>query len=220
MKRENIATYTIEEEIWNASTHAFGAAFSIVALAVLVTLASIYASAWSIVSCAIFGASMLFAYTASTCYHAIPFAKAKKILKKIDHIAIYYLIAGSYTPFLLVCLRIASPTTAWIIFAIIWSLAIAGTLLKILTTGSGTKFWSIALYLSMGWLIIFAAGKLFSVVPTSGIIFLVLGGLFYTGGVAFYILKSKKYFHAVWHIFVLLGTIMHFFSIMFSCVFA
>ncbi len=219
MKRENNQSYTLAEEVWNASTHAFGAAFSIAALAVLVTLASVYSSAWSIVSCSIFGASMLFVYCASTFYHAIPFEKAKKILKKIDHIAIYYLIAGSYTPFLLVSMRTESPIVAWVVFAVIWTLALTGTLLKILMSNSGTKIWSIALYLLMGWLIVFVSGKLFSVIPISGIVFLILGGLFYSGGVYFYVNKKKKYFHAIWHIFVLLGTIMHFFSIMFSCVF-
>ena len=219
MKQAN-AQYTIAEEIWNTSTHALGIAFSISALTVLVTLASVYASAWSIVSCAIFGASMLFVYTASSFYHAIPFEKAKRILKKIDHIAIYYLIAGSYTPFLLVCLRSASPTSAWIVFAIIWTLAILGTILKICSNTSGTKWWSIGLYLLMGWLVVSVLGKLLPVLPTSALVFLILGGLFYTGGVLFYVKKSWKYSHAIWHMFVLMGTIMHFFSIMFSCVFS
>ena len=219
MKQVN-AQYTVAEEIWNTSTHALGIAFSIAALSVMVTLASVYSTAWAIVSCAIFGASMLFVYTASSFYHAIPFEKAKRILKKIDHIAIYYLIAGSYTPFLLVSLRSSSPTSAWVVFAIIWTLAVLGTILKICANASGTKWWSIGLYLLMGWLVVSVLGKLLPVLPTSGLVFLILGGLFYTGGVLFYMKKSLKYSHAIWHIFVLLGTIMHFFSIMFSCVFS
>ncbi|MBQ6533683.1 MAG: hemolysin III family protein [Opitutales bacterium] len=211
--------YTRAEEIWNASTHAAGAAFSIAAIAVMVTLASVYASAWAIVSCAIFGVSMLFVYSASSFYHAIPYERAKRVLKKIDHIAIYYLIAGSYTPFLLVSLRMDSPVTAWIVFGIIWTLAILGTVLKLCLSGAGTKWWSIALYLAMGWLVVLVSGKLFSAVPVSGIVFLALGGLFYTGGVFFYLRKRRKYSHAVWHVFVLLGTVMHFFSVLFSCVF-
>jgi len=208
-------SYTFAEEVWNAATHCVGIAFSIAALAVMITLASVYADSWAIVSCSIFGASMLLVYTASSAYHAIPYQKAKPLLKKFDHIAIYYLIAGSYTPFLLVSMRSA---TAWIVFGIIWGLAILGTVLKICAGGSGTKFWSIGLYLAMGWLIIFVSGKLFSVLPTSGIVFLILGGLFYTGGVLFYMKKNWKYSHAVWHVFVLLGTIMHFFAVLFSCV--
>ncbi len=211
--------YSATEEIWNSATHVVGILFSVAALAVMVTLASIYGNSWAIVSCAIFGVSMTGVYTASSFYHAIPFERAKRILKKFDHIAIYYLIAGTYTPFLLVSLRLPSPATAWIVFGIIWTLAILGTVLKLATSGSGTKWWSIGLYLLMGWLVVLISGKLFTIVPTVGVVFLCLGGLFYTGGVFFYMRKSRKYMHAVWHVFVLLGTIMHFFSVLFSCVF-
>ncbi len=215
----NRPAYTASEEVWNSATHGVGILFSVAALAVLVTLAAVYADTWSIVSCAIFGVSMMAVYTASSFYHAVPFERAKKILKKFDHIAIYYLIAGTYTPFLLVSLRMPSPATAWIVFGIIWTLAILGTALKLFTSASGTKWWSIGLYLMMGWLVVFISGKLFSIVPATGIVFLCLGGLFYTGGVLFYMKKSWMYSHAIWHIFVLLGTIMHFFSVLFSCVF-
>ena len=211
----NNAQYTIVEEIWNSATHGVGILFSVAMLAVLVTLSSIYGDAWAIVSSAIFGASLILMYSASTVYHAIPFERAKKILKKFDHIAIFYLIAGSYTPFLLVAMR---STTAWVVFGIVWGLTLVGTLLKIFLGGSGTKWWSVGLYLLMGWLVVFVSGKLFSVLPNVSIVFLILGGLFYTGGVFFYLRKTKKYFHAVWHIFVLLGSMMHFFSILFSCV--
>lgn len=211
----NNAQYTIVEEIWNSTTHGVGILFSVAMLAVLVTLSSIYGDAWAIVSSAIFGASLILMYSASTVYHAIPFERAKKILKKFDHIAIFYLIAGSYTPFLLVAMR---STTAWVVFGIVWGLTLVGTLLKIFVGGSGTKWWSVGLYLLMGWLVVFVSGKLFSVLPNVSIVFLILGGLFYTGGVFFYLRKTKKYFHAVWHIFVLLGSMMHFFSILFSCV--
>ena len=211
----NNAQYTIVEEIWNSATHGVGILFSVAMLAVLVTLSSIYGDAWAIVSSAIFGASLILMYSASTVYHAIPFERAKKILKKLDHIAIFYLIAGSYTPFLLVAMR---STTAWVVFGIVWGLTLVGTLLKIFVGGSGTKWWSVGLYLLMGWLVVFVSGKLFSVLPNVSIVFLILGGLFYTGGVFFYLRKTKKYFHAVWHIFVLLGSMMHFFSILFSCV--
>ena len=211
----NNAQYTIVEEIWNSATHGVGILFSVAMLAVLVTLSSIYGDAWAIVSSAIFGASLILMYFASTVYHAIPFERAKKILKKFDHIAIFYLIAGSYTPFLLVAMR---STTAWVVFGIVWGLTLVGTLLKIFVGGSGTKWWSVGLYLLMGWLVVFVSGKLFSVLPNVSIVFLILGGLFYTGGVFFYLRKTKKYFHSVWHIFVLLGSMMHFFSILFSCV--
>lgn len=207
--------YSILEEILNSATHGLGIIFSVVALTLLVTLASVHADAWAIVSSAIFGASMFFMYAASSFYHAIPNERAKKILKKCDHIAIYYLIAGSYTPFMLVSIR---STTGWTVFGIIWGLAILGTFLKIFTSGSGTKIWSIGLYLAMGWMIIFVSKMVFSVLPTSGIVFLILGGLFYTVGVFFYVQKGKPYYHAIWHVFVLLGTVMHFFAVLFSCV--
>ena len=185
-------------------------------LAVLVTLSSIYGNAWGIVSTSVFGASLVLTYTASTVYHAARSEGAKKILKKFDHIAIYYLIAGSYTPFLLVAMR--SPV-AWTIFGIIWTLAILGTFLKIYAGGPGTKWWSVGLYLAMGWLIVIVSGKLFAVLPPAAIAFLVLGGLFYTGGVFFYLRKGRRFSHAVWHVFVLMGSFMHFFAVLFSCVF-
>lgn len=209
------AAYSPAEEIWNAATHGIGIIASVAMLSVLVTLASVYGNAWGIVSSSIFVASLILMYTASTIYHAAKGEVAKKILKKFDHIAIYYLIAGSYTPFLLVAMRSA---VAWTIFGIIWTLAILGTFLKIFAGGSGTKWWSVGLYLAMGWLIVFVSGKLFEVLPTSALVFLILGGLFYTGGVFFYLRKTKKFSHAVWHIFVLLGSFMHFFAVLFSCV--
>ena len=144
-----------------------------------------------------------------------PLPRVKKVLKKFDHIAIYYLIAGSYTPFLLVNMR---GPVGWSVFAVIWSLALIGTVLKIVTSGSGTKLWSISLYLIMGWAIIFVSRQLFAAISAVSALFLVLGGLFYTFGVFFYVWKSKKYTHAVWHLMVLAGTVMHFFAVLYACV--
>ncbi len=210
-----IRRYSLEEEIWSSIIHGIGVALGIAALTILTSFASKYGNAWTIVSSSIFGSSMILLYLASTLYHAIPNEKAKKILKKFDHIAIYYLIAGTYTPFLLVNLR---GIIGWTIFGIIWGLALTGTILKLATSGSGTKVWSIGLYLLMGWLIIFASKTLFSNISRLGAIFLIIGGLCYTLGVFFYVWKSKKYTHAIWHFFVLSGTIMHFFAILFGCV--
>lgn len=207
--------YTISEEICHCTVHGLGIILSVAALAVLTAFASRYGDAWTIVSCAIFGASMIVLYTASTLYHAITNQHAKKILKKFDHIAIYYLIAGTYTPFLLVNLR---GPAGWTIFGIIWSLAVLGTVLKLFSSGSGTKLWSIGLYLLMGWMIVFASKELVANISTLGLTFLILGGAFYTLGIVFYIWKSKKYTHAIWHFMVLCGTIMHFFAVLFGCV--
>lgn len=216
MKTSTCSTYTLKEEIISSIVHGIGVFLSIAITSVLVTLSAVYGNVWSIVSTAIFGASMLLMYMASTLYHAIPFPHAKTILKKFDHIAIYYLIAGTYTPFLLVLMR---GTLGWVLFAVIWSLALLGTVLKIVSSGSGTKIWSISLYLGMGWLVLIASKTLFAVMSKLALVFLVLGGIFYTVGIIFYLWKSKKYTHAIWHGFVLVGTIMHFMAILFSCVF-
>lgn len=207
--------YTLTEEICHCTIHGLGIILSIAGLVILAAFSSVYGNAWTVVSTALFGASMIILYTASTLYHAVPNAQAKKILKKFDHIAIYYLIAGTYTPFLLVNLRGA---LGWTIFGIIWGLALLGTVLKLVTSGSGTKIWSIGLYLLMGWMIVFASKSLYEHISTAGLVFLVLGGLFYTLGIFFYVWKSKKYTHAIWHFFVLAGTIMHFFAVLYGCV--
>lgn len=207
--------YTIKEEVWSSIIHGLGIALSIAGLVVLVVLAAKYRDAWTVVSTAIFGASMIILYTASTVYHAIPNLEIKQKLKKFDHISIYYLIAGSYTPFLLVCMR---GTLGWTIFGIIWALALTGTILKLVTSGNGTKLWSIGLYLIMGWMIVIASKQLVTALPPLGLKFLILGGVFYTSGILFYIWKSRRYTHAIWHGFVLSGTIMHFFAVLYSCV--
>lgn len=207
--------YTIQEEIWSSLIHGIGIALSIAGLIVLVTLAAQDGNVWVVVSTAIFGVSMVVLYTASTLYHAIPNPEIKLKLKKFDHISIYYLIAGTYTPFMLVNMR---GSVGWTVFGIIWGLALIGTVLKLCTQGSGTKAWSIGLYLLMGWLVVFASKQLAARLPDIGLTFLVLGGLFYTLGIFFYIWKSRQYTHAVWHFFVLSGTVMHFFAVLYSCV--
>ncbi len=207
--------YTIVEEICHCSIHGLGIILSIAGLVILASFASVYGNAWTIVSTVLFGVSMIIMYTASTLYHAIPNATAKKYLKKFDHIAIYYLIAGTYTPFLLVNLR---GVLGWTIFGIIWGLAVVGTVLKLFLSGSGTKAWSLGLYLLMGWMIVFASKELYAHISTTGLVFLILGGLFYTLGIIFYVWKSRKYTHAIWHFMVLTGTIMHFFAVLYGCV--
>lgn len=188
--------YTVREEIWSSLIHGIGIALSLAGLIVLVTLAAQNGNVWVVVSTAIFGVSMVVLYTASTLYHAIPNPEIKLKLKKFDHISIYYLIAGTYTPFMLVNMR---GSVGWTVFGIIWGLALIGTVLKLCTQGSGTKAWSIGLYLLMGWLVVFASKQLAARLPDIGLTFLVLGGLFYTLGIFFYVWKSRQYTHAVWH---------------------
>lgn len=215
MQQTEQRPYTIAEEIASCSCHGLGIILGIAALAVLTAFASITGNPWKIVSGAIFASSMIILYSTSTVYHALTNPRAKNILKKFDHIAIYYLIAGIYTPFLLVNLRC---TVGWTIFGIIWGLTILGTVLKLVIPANGTKLWSILLYLIMGWLIVFASKALLLNLNKTGLIFLILGGLFYTLGIPFYMWKSKRFTHAVWHAFVLCGTIMHFFAILFGCI--
>lgn len=207
-----VRAYSGAEEIWHSGVHGLGVVFGVSILTLLVVLASIYGNVWAIVSSAIFGVSVIVMYTASTLYHLIPNGPAKAGLKKFDHIAIYYLIAGTYTPFLLIHMR---TPLGWALFGIVWALAFLGTYLKIHKGGSGTKVWSIGLYVGMGWLIVAASKQLFALIPTVSLVFLILGGLFYTLGIFFYIWKSRKYTHVIWHFFVLLGTIMHFFAVLF-----
>ena len=215
MTSNALISYTPKEELWNCIIHGTGIGLSIAGLVLLAVFSALYGDAWVIVSTVIFGASMIVLYTASTLYHAFRNENIKRRLKKFDHISIYYLIAGTYTPFLLVNLR---GVTGWILFGIVWGLAVLGTVLKLTTSGSGTKIWSIGLYLLMGWLIVSASRQLAAAVPDLGLIFLILGGCFYTFGILFYVWKSRKYTHAVWHFFVLAGTVMHFFAVLYSCV--
>lgn len=211
----NKRPYTIKEEIWNCVIHGMGIALSIAALTILVIFSSLEGNVWAVVSTSVFGTSMILLYSASTIYHAVSNPERKKKLKKFDHISIYYLIAGSYTPFLLVNMR---GFVGWTLFGIIWGLAILGTCLKLMTSGSGTKAWSIGLYILMGWMIIFASKELFANLSEIGAVFLILGGIFYTFGILFYIWKSRQYTHAIWHLFVLIGTTMHFFAVLYGCV--
>lgn len=207
--------YSMREEVWNCLIHGAGIALSITGLVVLVALSAVKGNIWVIVSTAVFGTSMVILYSASTIYHAVANPKIKLTLKKLDHISIYYLIAGTYTPFLLVNLR---ETLGWTLFGIIWGLALLGTYLKLHSFGNGTQIWSVGLYLLMGWLIVFASHRLVQDLPRNGLIFLFLGGAFYTLGIFFYVRKSKEFTHAIWHLFVLSGTIMHFFAVLYSCV--
>jgi hemolysin III len=215
MTTAKLQTYTPKEELLSSLIHGLGIGLALTGLVLLIVFSALYGDVWTIVSCIIFGISMTVLYTASTLYHAFKNEHIKQRLKKFDHISIYYLIAGTYTPFLLVTLR---GTMGWILFGIIWGLAVLGTILKLTTSGSGTKLWSIGLYLVMGWLVVTATKPLTATLPHLGLIFLVLGGLFYTVGILFYLWKTRRYTHAVWHLFVLTGTVMHFFAVLYSCV--
>jgi hemolysin III len=201
--------YSRKEETANIITHGIGILASIVGLIFLVILAQAKGDQWHLVSFAIFGISLLLMYTSSSLYHSVSGDKAKRYLRKLDHSVIYILIAGTYTPYLLTNLR---GTTGWIMFVVVWTFAAVGIIIK-LATQIKSKWVSAVIYLGMGWLAIFIAPSMVDNLSTLSIIFLLAGGLFYSIGVIFYVRKRLPYHHAVWHLFVLGGSICHYFSV-------
>ncbi|MCG7984267.1 MAG: hemolysin III family protein [Candidatus Thiodiazotropha lotti] len=206
--------YTLGEEIAHAVTHGIGVLLSIAGLAILVTYAVLYGDVWHITSCSIYGATLILLYTASTLYHGIPMPRAKKLLQRFDHAAIFLLIAGTYTPFTLVNLR---GSWGWTLFGLVWGFAIVGVLLELLRDVR-LKWLSLSLYLGLGWLVVIAIKPLIDAVEVGGIVLLLAGGLCYSLGVIFYIWRRLAYHHAVWHLFVLAGSVLHFFSVFFYVV--
>jgi hemolysin III len=198
------------EEIANAITHGIGLLLSIAGFVVLLVLAALRGTAWHIVACSIYGATLICLYAASTLYHAVISPRVKRALRIFDHSAIYLLISGTYTPFLLVSLR---GPWGWSLFGVIWGLALAGVLFK---------FWfverfailSTAVYIAMGWLVVIAAKPVITHLSLTAIIWLLAGGLAYTGGVIFFAAKRIPYSHAIWHLFVLAGSICHYFAVL------
>ena len=198
--------YPLGEEIANSVTHGIGAALSIAATAVLVLLAGQYGDAWQVASFTIYGASLILLYLASTLYHAFPWAEVKKWFRLLDHSAIYLLIAGTYTPPLLIAMR---GPWGWTLFGLIWGMAAFGLIFKIAFIGR-YPYVSLGLYVMMGWLAIIAIKPMLAMLPPGLFFWLLLGGFFYTFGVLFYACKKIPYHHAIWHIFVLLGSAAHF----------
>lgn len=207
--------YTSGEEVANAVTHVVGSHLGAAMLALLVWQGATSGVdvAWKVTSAAIFGASMILLYAVSSSYHAVTYAPAKRILHVMDHMAIYFLIAGSYTPFCLVTLRPEHPALAWSIFGIEWGATLVGILFKIRTTGR-MRYISTSAYVLMGWVALAAIVPLVRSLSGLGTMWLALGGALYTVGCVFYLWKSLPYAHMVWHLFVLAGTICHFFCIL------
>lgn len=201
---------TLAEELINSITHGVGALLSIGGTVVAIVWAALFGNAYSVVSASIYGFTLIMLYTMSTLYHAFPGKTVKKVFRVFDHCSIFLLIAGTYTPFALVTLR---ATVGWWIFGIIWALAILGIVLNSVSIEK-FKIFSMICYLGMGWLIIMYIKLLINNIPFAGFIFLLLGGISYTLGAVFYSLKKIKYMHGVWHLFVLAGSILHYFSIL------
>jgi len=201
--------YSAGEELANSITHGVGAVLSIVALVLMVVLAVTQSSVIAVVSASIYGASLVLLFLASTLYHSFQKPGLKSILKTLDHCAIYILIAGTYTPFMLISLQGA---WGYSMTAIIWSLAVFGIFFKVFYRHRFPKL-SLFTYIAMGWLIIVASTEMMAKVPLSGLVLLAAGGLVYTLGTIFYVWERCPYNHAVWHVFVLAGAGCHFFAI-------
>lgn len=202
--------YSFGEELAHAITHGIGAILSIAGLTLLVAFSALRGDAWHVVSSAIFGTTLVLLYSASTLYHSFPQPKVKRIFRIMDHSAIYLLIAGTYTPFLLVSLRGA---WGWTLFGVVWGAAIAGVWFKVFHTGRFPKL-STTLYIVMGWVALVAIKPMMENIPLGGLILILAGGLTYTVGVVFYFMHRMIYHHAVWHLFVLGGSILHFFAVL------
>ena len=193
------------EDVANVATHGFGVLASLAGGSVLIVLAALSGSAWSIVGVSIFTASLVTLYSASTLYHASRNETTRRRLKVFDHCAIYLLIAGTYTPFLITSLR---GGWGWSLFGVIWGLAVAGVVFKLYFTGRFPRL-STAIYIAMGWLVVIAAGPLARAIGPGTLGWLLAGGITYTAGTLFYHSKRVPYAHAIWHLFVLSGSICH-----------
>lgn len=200
------------EEWLNSITHGLGAILSIAGTIALITAATQLGDIWKVVSFSIFGASLILLYMASTLYHGARQPRLKKAFKTLDHCAIFLLIAGTYTPFLLVNMR---GTVGWTLFAVIWSLAFTGVILKVIFKNR-FKLVRVGIYLLMGWLIVFASSDLMAHLSETALTLTIAGGIVYTAGVAFYLADRIPYMHAIWHLFVIGGSACHFSAIYFG----
>ena len=205
-----VKLYSIGEEIMNGVTHGIGVGLSIAGLTLLVVLASLYGNIYQIVSFSIYGASLIILYLASTLYHSFQAPQVKRVFKVIDHASIYLLIAGTYTPFLLLGIR---GVWGWVLLGLIWGLALLGVGFKTLFIHRFEKL-SVLTYILMGWLSVMIIRELLVNVPVGALIWLAAGGLFYTVGVIFYASKRIPYTHGIWHLFVLGGSICHYFAVL------
>ena len=203
--------YSAGEELANSITHGVGVVLAIAGLAVLTSFASVFGTVWHIVSCSIYGGTQILLYTASTLYHSIPLPRAKAVLRLCDHAAIFLLIAGTYTPFTLVSLR---GPWGWSLFGLVWGLALTGMALQSILSRYKALVTAIP-YVAMGWVAIVAIKPLLESVALGGLVLLVAGGLAYTLGSVFYVWRRLPYHHAIWHLFVLMGSTLHFFAILF-----
>jgi len=207
--RNNLGFFSLQEEIPNSISHAIGAILSGIGLVFLILLAKSQGTVWHVVSFSIFGAALVLLYSFSSLYHGVQNIALKRILRRIDQSAVFVLIAGSYTPFLLNNLR---GPWGWSLFGVIWGLAIFGIISRFFA-GETVKKGGLLIYLGMGWLLIIALKPMLEMVPSNSLLWLAAGGLAYSVGVVFYIWEKMPYSHTVWHLFVLLGSVSHYFAV-------
>ena len=198
------------EEIANAITHGIGAFLAIAALVILIVFSALQGTAWHVSGFSIFGSTMVILYVMSTLYHSLTHVKAKKLFRKFDHMSIFLLIAGTYTPFCLTALR---GWLGWTIFGVVWGCAIGGIIVKAFRTGKG-ELISTILYITMGWIIIFFIKPVYTYMTLQGFSFLLMGGACYTLGAFFFIKEKIPFNHSIWHLFVIGGSAFHFFAVM------
>jgi len=210
-KEYKLPKQTLGEEIANSITHGVGSALATAALTILVVFAALKGDTWRVVSFAIYGGSLVLMYTSSTLYHSITNIKAKHYFRIMDHSSIFVLIAGTYTPITLLALR--GTGWGWTIFGLIWGLAILGILFKLMFYGKLEKL-SVVFYILMGWLAVVAIKPMLANLPTGLLIWIALGGISYTLGIIFYAWTKMPYSHSIWHLFVLGGSVCHFFGIL------
>ena len=207
----HLPKYSKGEEIANSVTHGIGVLVSIAGLVLLIVFSALYGNAWHVVSSSIYGSSMLLLYLASTLYHSLQGARAKSFFRILDHSSIFILIAGTYTPFTLVSLN---GPWGWSIFGVIWGLAVLGIIFKFFFINR-FGILSTVIYVLMGWMIVIAVKPVLEAVPYGGLVLLLSGGLCYTAGLVFYAWKKLKYAHSIWHLFVIGGSVLHYFAVMF-----
>jgi len=201
-------------ELANSLTHGAGLALSVAGCAVLVTLAALRGTAWHIVACSVYGGTLVCLYAASTMYHSVRSRRWKRFWRIVDHSSIYLLIAGTYTPFMLVNLRGA---WGWSLFGVVWGLAVAGILFKVWFVDR-VPVASTIVYLLMGWLAVIAVKPLVAMVPTGGLEWILAGGVLYTAGVGFFAWEKLPYHHAIWHLFVIGGSVCHYVAVLYYVV--
>lgn len=207
--KEYLPHYTLGEEIFNSVSHGVGVALACVGFGILIVLSALYGDAWAVSSSIVYSFSLFALYLASTLYHACPNRRVKGVLQVLDHCSIFLLIAGTYTPYTLITLRGA---LGWSLFGVVWGAAIVGVVLNAIDVQKYSRI-SMVCYVAMGWVVVLAIRPLMASLAWNGLVLLALGGVFYTVGIVFYVIR-RSYMHSIWHLFVLAGSVCHYLSIL------